>query len=1620
MKKIIAIMLIISMVFTSHSFFVFANGVENIISTTATSDDEKVELAQKYLSSNDGENDSDAKNSKTTEVEASTTDDSESEIVGYAKSSDAKLENADEENTSDDDSADESSKNLEEEAEEELEHEQETEAEADTESKTKNDLENDESDSKNSEVDTELDSETNSKESIKAEIETNESTDAIDIEETSESNKTTTDDSNETAAKSESNDTSNTSETAEISDKNSADINVETATTDSIISTESNVISDDIEHSISSVSETDALYEDTVNVATATNTLLGAGRECVLTREKMDALKNYYPGNNTDTRIQNAKQLIFQKGGTIPTDYDTKFSVGSDTGGDGNLYAYSKDWDTCIIYIPEDATLYLPEDATELFVGHLGKIRNITGLENIDISRCSNMTKMFYSLGRYKTTGVVGDPFGCKTIELPTTWNWKDGVNVDGFFGAIGNRTDAIYLGSYNGDMAMGFGGSKVIYDQGINVYGERVNIVSYVDGLTFGSMELRYIFVDDDFTPCTTKGNSPLFGYLNNLTGGKGSTYATYGDGLQYAKIDEGETSPGYYTKISDRVIIHFDANYEGAAAVDDLWGVKGLARPLHKAGKYNSAPLQPKNGKGYEIKCWNTEPDGTGTSYDVDSATFDVSEITLYAIWKPIDYTIELISNYGETDREDVTIDKRLTYDKPEIIDNPGFTKDGYHINGWTSWYFGKFYDILNPISNLGGESNYDIPERNLVYKWEKLNASWTPNKYYATFIKGDERATGEMENQTLTYNTSETLDTLNYTLKGHTFVGWATKSDGNVAYTNGETKIFNLTKASGSTVPLYAKWNANNYTIKFNSNGATSGTAPTSIAATYDETYTISACDLVKDGYVFKGWSTNSNVVVADYEKEGEISNLAESGEVTLYAVWQEYVNIYYNGGAGSGDMTSDYVPKGIEYTIKGSTYTPATGYKFKNWQVNGADYLDTTITPTSDITFTATYKPITYTITYNPNGATTGEAYTQELEYDKADQKTLANRFTKTNYEFVGWSRTATATTKEYSEDEVLPNLTSKEENVNFYAIWSKLPTYNITYDLNGGIGEGISNTTVIKGEDGTVTTITPTKTGYTFTHFIRSDNDAELSVGNSITNINSDITLKAEYDAITYTVTYHSNGGATEDGFDTIVESFTYDETSSLSANTFIKNNLTFLGWSEAEGSNVIKYTDSYSKTGGLNLKSVQDENVDLYAVWGIKITFDGNGASNTMQAQNFYENTPQKINANTFVKAGYKFTSWSASNGDTYTDKQEITPTENLTLTAEWTLKQKFTITFDANGGTGSMEAVTVLEEDPYTLPSNGFSPHSSRFSFLGWSETKSSSDMKKAGEVITPTGNMTFYAMWKDSRGSNSSDNYSGVDGGSSGGSSGGIGGGGGGGAGGGAGAGGLAADINKVIAANLQVPYVKRKGQWVFDGTTNSWMFNITENKLEAGQTAEFNSLLVSAMANSTLDATTLATQLYEKSTDYVGFAMNGWYHIPYEGNDCAWYYFDALGHMQTGFKEAYGAKYYLCTDAADIKYGSMSFGVTNINNAIYYFNSNGRLYISGTNMDGNVINSDGMVVGNIQMLKAQGITTTINSKGEVEVLNLTSLPTEYIDPIYLAAVLAAEAAKNAAATA
>ena len=283
-------------------------------------------------------------------------------------------------------------------------------------------------------------------------------------------------------------------------------------------------------------------------------------------------------------------------------------------------------------------------------------------------------------------------------------------------------------------------------------------------------------------------------------------------------------------------------------------------------------------------------------------------------------------------------------------------------------------------------------------------------------------------------------------------------------------------------------------------------------------------------------------------------------------------------------------------------------------------------------------------------------------------------------------------------------------------------------YTITFNSNDGTSVAPQN--VNAGEKLTEPTPAPTREGFTFDGWYEDSAFSKKFDFN--TPITDNMTLYAKWIENKYTLTFDANGGS---GTMAPIADLTGEYT--LPANEFTApSGKQFKGW-------------SLTADGAIVTKVDMTENRTVYAIWEdipvvtYTLTFDANGGSGTMAAKTGLTGE-YTLPANGFTApSGKQFKGWSlTTDGETVT---KVDMTENKTVYAIWEdiPVVTYTLTFDANGGTGSMTAKPGLTGE-YILPANGFTAPSGK-QFKGWSLTTNGAIVTK----VDMTENRTVYAIW-------------------------------------------------------------------------------------------------------------------------------------------------------------------------------------------------------------------------------------------------------------------------------
>ena len=182
-------------------------------------------------------------------------------------------------------------------------------------------------------------------------------------------------------------------------------------------------------------------------------------------------------------------------------------------------------------------------------------------------------------------------------------------------------------------------------------------------------------------------------------------------------------------------------------------------------------------------------------------------------------------------------------------------------------------------------------------------------------------------------------------------------------------------------------------------------------------------------------------------------------------TFLATFRPYevLDVTYdvNGGSGIAPDSETVIVGDTFVTASAAGITPPFGQEFQHWNTladgTGTSYAEgvTVIMPANDITLYAIWDVIYYNVTYNLAGGT-GPVPTQS---PKAAGQTfaaasIAGITAPAGQQFVEWNTHFLGTGDSYAPGAtvIMP-----DEDLTLYAIWEDIPTYVVSYDLNGGSG-----------------------------------------------------------------------------------------------------------------------------------------------------------------------------------------------------------------------------------------------------------------------------------------------------------------------------------------------------------------------------------------------------------------------------------------------------------------------------------------------------------------------------------------------------------------------------------
>ena len=602
-----------------------------------------------------------------------------------------------------------------------------------------------------------------------------------------------------------------------------------------------------------------------------------------------------------------------------------------------------------------------------------------------------------------------------------------------------------------------------------------------------------------------------------------------------------------------------------------------------------------------------------------------------------------------------------------------------------------------------------------------------------------------TGAPASQSKSYGVGIKLSTSIPTRTGYTFTGWNTASDGSgTAYASGADFTNNA-----NTV-LYAQWRINKVYVGFNTNGGSitkntnvyvadsngniakngsykfhsisyGGTLGTSGLTNYNNTkylYVEKTGSSVTSGqeWICMSGCTQANKVFnqTDQYAASDFCDASKSDcSVVLGVNWNDRYTVTYNNNGGSGCSSKTVTPGGIYGTMCVPT---REGYTFVGWFDSG--YKDSPLN----------YYADTYSDLKNVFGTNQDALYNHYLEYGKNEGRRISQYIASDKF-------TANA-------------------NQTIYAGWKA--GYLIEYNANGGSGT-MNSTLATTGSSVTIKSNGFTKDGYLFEGWTTNSNGTDDGYGwtgwsgtwnytsGKYGIANSKLVLYARWKTIkTYTISYNSNGGSGTMSSDTV----STGGTATIKNNTFTRSGYTFAGWTTNSDGTDDGYGWAEGWSGTWNYDNGQygiaNNALVLYARWNPKsytINYNANGGSGTMSSSTVSSGSSVTIKNNAFTKKGYTFAGWTTNSNGTddgygwtagksytwnYDNGQKGISNNTLKLYARWAPKS-YTISYNSNGGSGTMSSSTVSTGGSVTIKSNTFTR--TGYKFVGWTTNSNGTD---------------------------------------------------------------------------------------------------------------------------------------------------------------------------------------------------------------------------------------------------------------------------------------------------
>ncbi len=349
-------------------------------------------------------------------------------------------------------------------------------------------------------------------------------------------------------------------------------------------------------------------------------------------------------------------------------------------------------------------------------------------------------------------------------------------------------------------------------------------------------------------------------------------------GESVRKAMLSVDENNYGLLVLNFYTVAIEPDENTQSSIFDPET---KASAREVSKVLSGRPLEIRSSANEGYvfeRYRAYGVEPDWTEDVTDPNQIVRVKGRTTIEAYSRPVAYRVVFNANGGTGN---APFAQPMMYGESQNLLANTFSKSHHTFAGWTTTpgWTGKIYKDGERVENLSTVDKDEVT----------LYAQWISDAYFIRF--NDNGAGGLMLKQKLFYDTESPLSQNDFSFENHHFIGWNTASDGSgTSYAEDQNVMNILPDETMNTMTLYAQWERDSYTVRFDANGG---------AGSMDDENMWSLLPLplyqnrfTRESHSFLNWNTAPDGSGVTYADGSVVTDLGTPGEtVTLYAQWKQ---------------------------------------------------------------------------------------------------------------------------------------------------------------------------------------------------------------------------------------------------------------------------------------------------------------------------------------------------------------------------------------------------------------------------------------------------------------------------------------------------------------------------------------------------------------------------------------------------------------------------------------------------------------------------------------------------------------------------------------------------------